>query len=271
MKNFKHYLPVIFTGGAILGVVGSNVITAVQAPKARDAVICKSQKQDKELTKWERFKIAAPYYIPTIVTSAGTILLIVFGSKYSNDIAIKALAAQAGTAAMFKEYVDEAKRQQIDLEDLCGEGNVVSFDDVISREIACKHAQDLGDQTNNTLVSGFPITDTPVRFKDGYSGKFYEATWLEQVDAEYHFNRNLMIRAQNVAEYYEFIGLDKFDFEPSEMAAFEELGWTLDWLYCNDTTFFDFHHVEKEDDDGIYYEVDFMWYPQTNTELEGYM
>lgn len=262
MKNFKHYLPVIFTAGSIIGVIGSNVITAHQAPKACQKV--KDAEKGRALTKWERFKIAAPYYIPTVLTSAGTIALIVCGSKYSNDIAVKALAAQAGTVAMFKEYVEEAKHLTTP--------DGATFDDYISRECAVNRIPDLEDHTKNTLVSGFPITDTPVRFKDGYSGKFYEATWLEQLDAEYHFNRNLLLRkSQNVAEYYEFVGVDKFGFDSSEMAAYQDLGWTLEWLYCNDTEFFDFYHEEKEDDDGVYYEVNFMWLPATNSELEGYM
>ena len=89
-RFIKAHAGWILTGLGIAGLGGTAYLTAKAAPKAkaaidqaegetnyerfRNAVIAGECNDftDRELTFWEKFKIAAPYYIPAIITGTVT-------------------------------------------------------------------------------------------------------------------------------------------------------------------------------------------------------
>lgn len=268
MKKFKQYLPVIFTVGSIIGVIGSNVITAHQAPKAcqkiKDTEESMMYDKGRALTKLERFKIAAPYYIPSCASIAATVGCILAGSKYSDKIASHALAAQAGTAAVLKKYTDEAKELRVKAYDDDGNEHMFTYDEVIKARIANQLTDILDIEIEDPLKT--------VRFYDEHSGTMYESTWIEQAMAEETFIDHIASRdynwRQTVADYYDILRNQNLNFSRRENWEYRHTGWSTAWLWENDQDKFKFIHQECIDEDGTYYEVRFIWPPVKEKELD---
>ena len=93
-------------------------------------------------------------------------------------------------------------------------------------------------------------------FYDEWSGRYFESTIENLMNAEYRINRNFVLRGYAfLRELYDFLGLDETDF-----------GNTAGWAVCDDEVYWlDFYHRKVSLDDNLEcYIVECMYEPSVN-------
>ena len=89
-------------------------------------------------------------------------------------------------------------------------------------------------------------------FYDEYGKRFFETTLEQVISAEYHLNRNYVLRGYTVLnEFYDFLGIETTDYG-------NEIGWAIN----DDGTFWiDFDHYQTEIDGVECYIIDMPFGP----------
>lgn len=220
-----------------LGGVGvvATTITAVKAtPKAIRLIEEAEQKKRGELTKWEKVKIVAPGYIPTVGLGISTIAC-VFGAHILNRNQQAAL--MSAYALVDRSYKDYRRK----LKELYGE----EVDQEVREAIAIEKAEDVGVRggylgTNCDLALE-ENNGEPQVFYDEHSGRYFESTIEQVLTAEYHLNRNYILRGYSyLNEFYEFLGIEETDY-----------GSVLGWAPNDEGMYWiDFNHRKLESDEG---------------------
>lgn len=220
-----------------LGGVGvvATTITAVKAtPKALRLIEEAEQKKGERLTKWEKVKTAGPTYIPTVGFGIST-LVCVFGAHILNQRQQAALmSAYAFVDQSYKDY----RRK---LKELYGE----EVDQEVREAIAIEKAEDisvrgsyLGTSCDLALEEN---NSEPQVFYDEHSGRYFESTVEQVLTAEYHLNRNYILRGYSyLNEFYEFLGIEETDY-----------GSVLGWAPNDEGMYWiDFNHRKLESEEG---------------------
>lgn len=245
---FKRHGSTLLTcmGGA--GVIATTVMAVKATPKAITLLEQARNEKGEELTKSEKVKIAGSTYIPTIIMGAST-LICVFGANVLNKRTQAALvSAYAMVDRSYREY-----RQK--LKELYGQ----EAHEEIVNAIAIEKAKEVGISAS-TFATNSRLTDDvacgePVLFYDEWSHRYFESTIEQVITAEYHLNRNFVLRGFTVLnELYEFLGLETTDYG-------SEIGWTIeDELY-----WIDFNHRKVVIDDGLEcYIIETLWEPSAD-------
>ena len=200
----KHFFK--RNGSTILTCIGAVgvVATAVTAVKATPKVTILLEKERKlkgeELTKIEVIKVAGPHYIPSILIGVGT-LTCIFGSNVLNKRQQASLAsAYALLDTSFKEY----KKKVIDL-----------YNEEADIEIRNEIAKDKYEEND------IEVDDNKMLFYEEYSGRYFESTSKEVIQAEYNLNRELTNHGGvYLNKFYKFL-----DIAPTDYG--NEYGWSL--------------------------------------------
>lgn len=244
----KRNASTILTTVGGVGVVATTVLAIKATPKALKVLEQAKEEKQEELTKAEIIKVAGPSYIPTILMGTATIACI-FGANVLNHRQQAALmSAYALVDNSYKEYKNKLK-------ELYGEeahNNIVD-------SIMVEKAKDVGI-TAESLCANTCLTDAescgePVLFYDEWSGRYFESTIEQIIAAEYHINRNFVLRGYvTLNELYTFLGLEITDHG-------DALGWAVeDELY-----WIDFNHHKVVMDDGLEcYIIETPWGPSTD-------
>lgn len=234
MSNLLHHAQMFLkrNGSTILTCLGGagvvvTTITAVKAtPKALALIEEARREKGEELTKWEVCKTAAPVYIPSVVIGASTVACIAGANVLNKRQQAALMSAYALVENSYKEYRDKLK-------ELYGEEthqNIVNAiavekaDDVYIRSETLCTSCDLSLEEN---------TSEPCLFYDEHSGRYFESTVERVMNAEYHLNRNYILRGYAyLNELYEFLGLEETDY-----------GSVLGWAPNDDGMYWiDFNH-----------------------------
>ena len=230
-RNGSTILTVI--GG--VGVVATALSTAKATTKALDILEQAEQEKGEKLTKSEKIKKVGPIYIPTVITGAATIACI-FGA---NVLSKRNQAALISAYALLDNSYKEYKQKLIELYGEETHQNIID-------SIAVEKAEDIRI-TSETLCNICDLSteenqSEPILFYDEYSNRYFEATIEQVITAEYHLNRNYILRGYTVLnELYEFLGL-----EPTEY------GSVLGWAPLDDGMYWiDFNHRKVVLDDGL--------------------
>lgn len=220
-----------------LGGVGvvATTITAVKAtPKALRLIEEAEQKKGEELTKWEKVSITTTTYLPSIGLGIATIACI-FGSQILNKRQQAALmSAYALVDQSYKDY-------QRKLKELYGE----EVDQEVREAIAIEKAEDVGVRGSylgtNCDLALEENNGEPQVFYDEHSGRYFESTIEQVLTAEYHLNRNYILRGYSyLNEFYEFLGIEETDY-----------GSVLGWAPNDDGMYWiDFNHRKLESEEG---------------------
>lgn len=225
MKWIKNNASTILSCAASVGVIGTAVLAVKAAPKAQRAKEQARQKKGSDLTVPETIKAETPSYIPTALAGTATIGCI-FGANILDRRQQAALtAAYAALETAYQNY-----RQKSD--EICGVGTSHVIDRAIEQEQIDKEE----DEPPWDRVQTFYIQD---------HDEFFERTMQQVMQAEYHLNRNFILRGYvTFNEFLEFlflppvadgnIGWDQFDGE-----AFYGYRWI------------DFDHRHYTTDDGL--------------------
>lgn len=227
----KHHGSTILT---FIGAVGV-VLTAISAARASPKALKKLEdRQYENLTTAEKVITVIPEYVPTIVVG-GCTLFCIFGSSLMNKKQQASLAsAYALLDTSFKEY--KAK-----LKELYGEEAHQNIVDSIMIEKA-KHV----DISHSCLFTecDLAIDDNdglPRLFYDPYSKRYFETTIEAVLLAEYHLNRNFVLRGTaGLNEFYSFLGIDQLE-EMSEPT----------WFVEDEFYWIDFNHRKAVLEDGL--------------------
>ena len=223
-RNASTILTII--GG--VGVVGTAVLAAKATPKAIALVDEVKEEKGEELTTWETVKVAGPAYIPAVAVGAST-LLCIFGANILDKRSQAALtSAYALIDNAYKEYKGKLK-------ELYGEEAHNNVMDAIMVEKAEEIRVSNYNLTSYCDLSIADGTSEPRLFYDEYSGRCFETTVEQVMNAEYHINRNFVLRGYvTLNEFYEFLGL-----EPTEY------GSTVGWAIEDEMYWIDFNHRKR--------------------------
>lgn len=222
-KNASTILTVV--GGA--GVVTTTVLGIKATPKALLLLEDAEQNKGEELTRLEKVQVAAPVYIPTIISGVAT-LVCIFGANVLNKRQQAALmSAYALLDNSYKEY-------KVKVGELYGE----DANERINEELAKDKYEEVTTELDERL------------FYDEYSKQYFKATLTKVAMAEYNVNRNIHMRGwAELNEFYEDLGIDDYD-------KYSALGWSEGGNYeMYWQAWVDFTHHKKTMDDGTEYTV----------------
>lgn len=200
-------------GSTVLSVAGGVgvVLTAVSAvkatPKALESLEEAKKEKNEELTTIEKIKIAGPKYIPTILIGVGTIACI-FGANIMNKRHQAALvSAYALVDSSFKEYKQKLK-------ELYGEETHNNVVDAIAVEKVDRDWGVSGSYFGESCdLANEEACGESVLFYEENSGRYFESTIEQVLNAMYHINRNYALRGYcYLNEYFEFLGLEPTDY-----------------------------------------------------------
>ncbi|GHV42281.1 hypothetical protein FACS189490_10920 [Clostridia bacterium] len=222
--------PAILSCIGAVGVVATAILAVKATPKAMRLLDMAEREKEEKLTRLEIIKVAAPVYIPAMLTCVATASCI-FGANVLNK---RNQASLVSAYAMLEQGCKQYRRA----------ANTVFGEDADAKIIA--------QIAKDTYISGdgFHIYDPDsdnesekVLFYDAYSQQYFKATIASVLNAQYHVNRNLTLRGDvTVNEFYEFLGLEGVD-------CGDVTGWAMDELIESGVMWLDFEnsHVKMED------------------------
>lgn len=228
-----------------VGLVATAVLTVKAKLKALQLIEEGKQEKGEELSKWEVVKVAAPKYIPAVLTGTAT-LICIFGA---NALSKKQQASLISAYALLDESYKKYRNKNIEL-------NGKEARDEVVKAIAIEEAKEVGITAGclctNTCLTSDEACGDPVLFYDEWSHRYFESTIEQVIAAQYHINRNFVLRGYvTLNEFYEFLGLEQTDYGNA-------VGWAVDdsfyWLD------FDNHKVLIDDDIECYI-IETPWDP----------
>lgn len=247
MNFVKKHSSTILTIAGGIGVVATTVMAVKATPKAIRLIEEAKTEKKEELTVLEKFKITGPVYIPSALMGVGT-LACIFGANALNKRQQAALvSAYAMIDSSYKEYKQKLK-------EIYGE----EAHEEIVNAIAVEKAKDVGITAEslcaNTCLTNDASCGEPVLFYDEFSNRYFEATIEQVITAQYHLNRNFVLRGYSpLNELYDFLGL-----EPTDYGS--KVGWAVD----DEIYWVDFNNRKVVLDDGLEcYIIETPWGPST--------
>lgn len=240
----KRSSPTILSCAAVIGAVAASVMAVKATPKAMKILEEAEKDKGEELTKREIVIAAAPVYIPSLSIGLASVMCIL-GANVLNK---RQQAALAGAYALMENSYKEYRNKVKELFGKDGDEKV--------RSAVAKDRYEAGD-------IDLSFGDGKELFYEEISGEFFERTRDEIVSAEYHFNRNFILRGYaTLNEFYEFLGLPKT--EEGEM-----LGWSLDVGFAfYGYSWVNFEHTPATMEDGLTAIIISMPFPPTADYLE---
>lgn len=140
----------------IIGVIATAVMAAKDSTKAHYLLVDAEIEKGDELTTKEKVLVAAPAYIPTIVTAGATIACVLGANILNKRGQASLMSAYALLDTSYKEY-----RRKV--EEIYGEGS----DDAIMSELA-------KDEYEEAPIDELPEGET--LFWDSLSGQYFTST-----------------------------------------------------------------------------------------------
>lgn len=244
----KKNAPTILTCIGSVGVVGTAVLTAKASIKASKLLEEAENEKGEELTVKESIRVAGPVYIPAVLVGASTIACI-FGANILNQ------RKQASLASAYALIDNSYRQYKNKVKELYGEETHNNIIDAIAKEQPKEVHITAGGVISN-YTQEIESDSEPRLFYDEYSGRYFESTIEKVLLAEYHLNRNYILRGfARLNEFYEFLGLEPKDY-----------GDAVGWDVCGEIYWIDFNHrkaVIGDDNDSFEcYIIEMPYYPR---------
>ena len=243
----RHTSTVLTCLGGI-GVVATSIMAIKATPKALELIEEAKKEKGEELSKWETVKVAAPKYIPAMMTGVATIACI-FGANVLNK---RQQASLISAYALLDESYKKYRRKVVELYGEETHRKVVD-------EIAIEEAREVGI-TAESLCANICLTSDeacgdPVLFYDEWSHRYFESTIEQVIAAQYHINRNFVLRGYvTLNELYDFLGLEPTDY-----------GNTVGWAVEDELYWIDFNQRKVLIDDELEcYIIETPWEPSSD-------
>jgi hypothetical protein len=230
-----------------IGVVATAITAARAAPKAIKLLDDAREEKGSKLSKMEIAQIGFKTYLPVGLVSVATITCIMSANVLSRNKQANITSAYALLDQSYKDY----RRKVIEM---YGE----ETDHKIIEAIAVDRAKEVrisaSHMCDNVDLSLDDSSGKPVLWYEEYSKRFFEATLEQILSAEYHLNRNYILRGcATINEMYDFFGLDPV-----------EWGDDLGWEPMDEGEFWiEFNHFKAKLDDGTeFYILDLPFAPR---------
>ena len=238
----------ILTVAAAAGVITTSVLSAKAAIKASRVLAHKEEEKGEKLTFEETISSVWTIYIPPVVAGMSTIAC-VFGANILNK------RQQASLASAYALIDNSYKEYKAKLKELYGEEAHNNIVDAIAAE-KCEDVHVYAGGLTSAYTQEIESDAEPRLFYDEYSGRYFETTIEKVLLAEYHLNRNYILRGfARLNEFYEFLGLEPTDY-----------GETVGWDICGEIYWIDFNHRKAfigDDNDGFEcYIIEMPYYPR---------
>ena len=244
----KRHGSTILTYIGCVGVIATTISAVKATPEAVELLDRAKKKKGEELTTVEKINIAGPRYIPTALMCIGTMACI-FGANVLNKRQQAALiSAYAMLDNSYREYREKLK-------ELYGE----EAHEEIVNAIATEKAKEVGIRSgmfiDNNCLTDSESCGEPVLFYDEWSHRYFETTIEQVIAAEYHLNRNFVLRGFTyLNELYDFLGLEPNDY-----------GSVLGWSVEEELYWIEFNHRKVVLDDGLEcFIIETPWGPSTD-------
>lgn len=229
-RFLKAYAGWVLTTLGSVGMIGTVILVGKETPAAEEAILDAESDSVSEwidenhldaedladmddfpkeayLSTWEKIKIAAPIYLPSILMGAGT-LACFWGSQIFNVKKQAALVAAYGALVMqFDQYREAIKAEY--------------------GEEADKKALEVSRMEVNRLRAELKKLNEecgPQLYEFGVlPGVIFESRPAQLTNALMHFNRNMTLRGYNtMAELFEFSGIPQLCYD-KDLA--DQYGW----------------------------------------------
>lgn len=247
--TLKRNSPKILTILAAMGTVSTAFATARATPKALLLIREAESQKGEDLTALEKVKVAAVPYIPAVLLGSATVICI-FGAQMLNR---KTQSSMASAYALLDQSFKDYRRKLKELYGDEADKKVIEALAVEKSKTVYIEASYLSGPCDISLDEN---SSDPVLWYDEYSKRFFTASLEQVLMAEYHLNRNYILRGEAVInELYEFLGL-----EPTDWGA--ESGWApmdegMFWI--------EFNHIPAKLDDGsVFYIIEMPFEPVLN-------
>lgn len=237
----------ILTVAAAAGVITTSVLSAKAAIKASRVLAHKEEEKGEKLTFEETISAVWTIYIPPVVAGMSTIAC-VFGANILNQ------RQQASLISAYALIENSYKEYKAKLKELYGEEAHNNIIDAIVTE-KCEDVHIPSGSLTSEYVQEIESDTEPRLFYDEYSGRYFESTIEKVLLAEYHLNRNYILRGfARLNDFYEFLGLEQTDYD-------EAVGWDI----CSEIYWIDFNHrkilIGDDNDSFECYVIEMPYYP----------
>ena len=258
--KIKKYIPTALSVLGACGVIATAVLTARATNKSKDIL------EKEDLSKFQKAKSASRNYIPAACVGLGTVTCIVTSNILSLKYQAAIISASSFVVDSFNDYKHKVK-------EIYGEEahqNIVNAIMVEKAENKDLHYCDICGY--GSLDFG---TDEPKHiFYLACSDVFFESTITQVIQAEYHLNRNYMLRGYApLVELHDFLGIHTEDVpEVGWNMALQEKTMHYYWDTEDGIYWIDFnHYVAKDmdipdwiDKDREIYVIDTPYYPEVH-------
>lgn len=237
----------ILTVAAAAGVITTSVLSAKAAIKASRVLTHKEEKKGEKLTLEETISAVWTIYIPPVVAGMSTIACM-FGANILNQ------RQQASLASAYALVDNSYKEYKAKLKELYGEEAHNNIIDAIAAK-KCEDVYISAGGLESAYNQEIESDTEPRLFYDEYSGRYFESTIEKVLLAEYHLNRNYILRGfARLNDFYEFLGLEQTDYD-------EAVGWDI----CSEIYWIDFNHrktlIGDDNDSFECYVIEMPYYP----------
>ena len=220
-----------------VGVITTAVLAAKTTRKAYflyDELKKKKAEHDEEPTVIDIVKEVGPVYIPSVLMGAATIVCI-FGANVLNQ---QQQARLMSSYVLLNNYYKEYRKK---LTELYGEEADIKIRTEMTRSNCAYHRL------------GLDVPDEKVIFYDEISGDSITCYEREIMDAEYHLNRNFVLKGYaSLNEFYSFLGLPQTRY-----------GETVGWSSADGYYWIGFEHrlISRDDGGTDIYSIDMLFPP----------
>ena len=237
----------ILTVTATIGVITTAVLSAKAAIKASRVLAHKEEEKGEKLTFEETISAVWTIYIPPVVAGMSTIACM-FGADILNQ------RQQASLASAYALIDNSYKEYKAKLKELYGEEAHNNIIDAIAAK-KCEDVYISAGGLESAYNQEIESDTEPRLFYDEYSGRYFESTIEKVLLAEYHLNRNYILRGfARLNDFYEFLGLEQTDYD-------EAVGWDI----CSEIYWIDFNHrktlIGDDNDSFECYVIEMPYYP----------
>lgn len=238
-RNLRKASPPLMTCIGAIGVITTAILAVKATPKALERIEgAKEAKKDEDgenLTRMETIAVTWQCYIPAVATGIATIGCI-FGANMLNR---RQQASLTSAYAMLNKSYTGYKQK---LKELYGqEAHNRILKELAAEKVDEDHYISAPGGFYNSDLKFDGATEETRLFYDRLSKRYFESTIGKVLQAEYHLNRNLVLRGDvTLNEFYNFLGIE-------EVPEGDGVGWFIDdyeiyWI--------DFAHPYMPIDDG---------------------
>lgn len=254
-KISKSATGTILTCLATIGVVAASVMAVKATPKALSRVKEAEKEKGSELSKWETVKVAAPQYIPVVLTGTTTIACIWGANILSKRQQASLSSAYAFLDQSYKKY----RRKVVEFYGEEAHNKIVNSIAVEESKEVYPFAECMFSNCKQYLDEDY---SEPILFYDEQGHRYFNAPLEQVLMAEYYLNRDYVMGGVVLLNnFYEFLGL-----EPTEY------GQINGWCGGDGFAWIDFNHKKITMDDGLEcYIIEPMWMSDYDTMIEDWL